>query len=123
MNLEAERAVLSAALVQPGAASILAPLLSPHHFYSPQYATIWTAIAHLHADGRPVDEASVRGRLSDMGKLDLAGGVEHLTELALCVPATAYPAEDAARVLEASRLRQARELVKEIGRASCRERV
>lgn len=95
-NLDAEASVLGGVLVyhalhanDPDAiAAFMARIdwLTPDDFYAPQHRFAFLAMRALQARGKPIDVVTVETELETMGKLDAAGGVAFLGELALRVP-------------------------------------
>ncbi len=88
-NLEAENAVLGAFLTD---AEILADMLAglkEDDFYSPANRVVFACIRDLAARSVPADIVTVTGKLEKDGKLEEAGGLERLEELADTLPSTA----------------------------------
>jgi len=104
--LEAERALLSATLLEPDAGSVLeaAELLRPDHFGEPRHRTVWTAIVELRQASRPVDVVTVADQLRGAGRLEEVGGVAFLADLLDLVPTAGHAVAHAglvrARALE-----------------------
>lgn len=79
-NIDAEQAVIGAVL---SAGDRLADLdLVADDFYRREHAVIWTALREIQEQGRAVDVLTLRDWLLLGGKLDDAGGIEHLADLA-----------------------------------------
>lgn len=55
--------------------------LTEEDFYHPQYGIIFKGIAELAVDNRPFDLVSICAKLTDMGKLELLGGQESISEI------------------------------------------
>lgn len=88
-NLEAEDAVLGAFLTD---ADILAEHLaglSDSDFYSPANREVFNCMKELAAKSVPVDIVTVTGKLERDEKLEAAGGLERLEELADTLPSAA----------------------------------
>jgi replicative DNA helicase len=105
-DLDAERALISAALLDADAYALIADRLPSHRFYGEPHRRIWEAIAELAADGKAIDTVTVAGRLRDSGRLAQVGGPAALAELVDAVPAIAHIETYADRVLALGRLRQ-----------------
>ncbi len=86
-DLEAERAVLGAMLLDSEAVSIALELLDTYSFYSPIHQKIFSAIKELFLQDRPIDLVTVSSLLRDKGELDTVGGIEYLSDIANVVPA------------------------------------
>lgn len=80
IGVEAERAVIGAALIFDDVVG--AAELEPATFEHPRHRLIWRAMRMLHAQGRGVDQLSVRQQLDASGSLQGAGGDEYLIETA-----------------------------------------
>jgi len=105
INLEAEKALLGAILLEPGRAPDLHDHLDPTDFYRPAHETIWDAIyTVLHRDGVEPDAIMVTNHLRETGELKKIGGT-YLPELVLACPTPANATYYAAQVRNAARLR------------------
>jgi replicative DNA helicase len=83
-DLDAEASVLGGILLRNQA--IRALDLSARHFYDPRHQAVWSAMAELDADGRPIDEVTVEAQLRATSALQLVGGLAYIAQLALRVP-------------------------------------
>jgi replicative DNA helicase len=81
-NLEAERSVLGAVMIEKNAIVKVADFLMPEDFYYDTHASIYSAILDLFAKRSPIDLLTVGSWLKDNGKLDEVGGASYLEELA-----------------------------------------
>ena len=79
-NLESERAVLAAALVEP---RVMAKLeeLTPAHFYYLGHRVLFIALRELYEEGKTPDISLVLGRLEEKGELARVGGREYVIAL------------------------------------------
>lgn len=101
-DIEAERAVLGAILLNPTVASQLLTILKPHHFYRPWHGQLLEAAQALHTGGRPVDPIAVHAELRRRGNHGEPGrnsGVL-IHDLLAAVPVTASGPHYAQIVLE-----------------------
>lgn len=80
-NLDAERAVLGALLLEPERLASASGIVSGSDFHSPSNRHIWSAITDLSSRKCPVDAITVRGELQRTGRLEEAGGVVYLARL------------------------------------------
>jgi replicative DNA helicase len=89
---EAERATLSAAMINPAALGEMWEILgpdAPEAFYEPAHRAVAEAIASLCRSGLGVDLVTVLQRLEGLGQLALAGGATGLADLAGASPTSA----------------------------------
>ena len=87
-NLEAERAVLGAALVNPTAFDIAAGLIDATDFFRKAHSSIWRAMADLRRRDIVVDLITIRDALAKASQLDDVGGPAFISALADGVPAS-----------------------------------
>lgn len=99
-DLDAEGAVLSAAILDPARVSEVA-FLRPEHFYATRNAHIWRAIRDLDAEGQVIDIVTVAAFLRDRELLDVSGGTPYLAQLVDATPAIAHIEAHARSVLRA----------------------
>lgn len=88
-NLEAERAVLGAILIDPGALDRLTTLLTAESFYKEAHTQIFTAMLALEDAGEPVDAVTLTNILTKQGILDKIGGAYYITGLTAEIPSAA----------------------------------
>ncbi len=89
-DLEAERSVLGAILIDPPAINSVAEILRPGHFYAPEHQMIFSAMMTLFEKQKPVDIVTVKNELKKQGNLKKIGGAKYLSELIETVPTSAY---------------------------------
>jgi replicative DNA helicase len=77
-NLNAERTVLGAALIDNSTIDIITDVLECAHFYATAHQEIFSAIKALHKESLPIEIVSVAEWLDRMGKLDAVGGAAYL---------------------------------------------
>ena len=97
-NLEAERAVLGACLIDPAASERLPTLLSPGDFYRERHQWIAEALSNLVRVGVEVDLITLADELERAGRLDEVGGHAYLAELMNSTPTSLYMSHYAAIV-------------------------
>jgi replicative DNA helicase len=105
-DLDAEGAVISAVMVDPGALDKVNEFLKPEHFYSEAHRRIFEACVELSATGRPVDVVQVATWLRDRERLAQVGGMAYLTEVLNTAPAVANVAAYGKTIHEKWRIRQ-----------------
>lgn len=81
-NIDAEKSVISACLMNKVAVEELAPKLTPENFYRPAHQTIYESIIDLYKRHIDVDQISVAENLQSKGQLDSVGGKNYLLDLA-----------------------------------------
>lgn len=81
-NVEAEKSVLAACMLNEEAVDEIASSLSPENFYRPAHRLIFEGIANLASRHIPIEQISLADRLAAEGQLEAAGGRPYLVELA-----------------------------------------
>ncbi|NLS94149.1 MAG: AAA family ATPase [Planctomycetaceae bacterium] len=99
-DLEAERAVIGAVLIDPGQFDLVARL-KPGDFHDERNAILYHQVADLHRSGA-VDDTLLLGRLRESGDLERIGGMAYLIEIQQAVGLTSHAPSYAARVKEAA---------------------
>lgn len=104
-DLEAEKSVLGALLIDKDSIVKVVEFLRPSHFYRQAHESIYKAILNLFEKREPADLITVPSELKRMGELENLGGVTYLTELVNSVP-TASNIEAYAKLIKDSALRR-----------------
>jgi replicative DNA helicase len=81
-DLEAEKAVLSALLLENSAIHSVLSEVKPEDFYHPSHQQIYRAMLALQDENEPVDLHTLANHLNAQKKLDAVGGPVFLSELA-----------------------------------------
>lgn len=89
-NVEAERSVLGALLIDSEAISEIASFLKPEDFYREPHRFVYAARLDLYERREPGDLVTLVDELRRRNQLDAVGGVSYLTELVNDVPTTAH---------------------------------
>ncbi len=89
-DVEAEKSVLGALMLEPDAIIKVADALLPKDFYKPEHQTIFEIILELFTKGKPIDILSVTSRLKEKKQLQDIGGSSYLTDLVNSVPTAAH---------------------------------
>ena len=110
VDLDNERAVLGACLIERDAISAVRDLLSLEDFYLEKHAIIYGAILDLVDKRIAPDIVTVIGELKEKQQLDLVGGPMFLNDLMDCVPSAVHVENYAKRVLQTSGQRRVIEL-------------
>lgn len=80
-NVEAEKTVLGALMLERHALAEVQDLLTPEKFYLDVHQRIYRAVLKVDAQSKPVDEITVSNELLVSGDLDVIGGGYYLVEL------------------------------------------
>lgn len=105
-NLEAERSVLGAAMLDRDILTDILEEVKADDFYNENHKEIYQAIWELYRENSPVDVLTVCEALKRRSSLDMVGGRAYIATLTAEVPSTANAAEYARLVAEKSTLRQ-----------------
>ena len=81
-NIEAEKSVLAACMLNPDAIDEIATKLAPENFFRPAHQRIFEGMLELNLRHIPIDQISLSERLSAEGQLEAVGGRPYLVELA-----------------------------------------
>lgn len=89
--IDIEESVLGAIIIEGNNARVpkILKLLLPDHFYLEKHQVIYTAIAKLNTDGKPIDLRSVPHQLRSMNRLEEVGGSYYIAELTSKVSSSA----------------------------------
>lgn len=104
-DLEAERSVLGALMLDTTAIVKVADMLSPDDFYHPSHQKIYGSILELFERGKPIDILTVSHDLKEKKAVQEVGGVDYLTELVEKVPTAAH-VEHYAEMVKEKRVRR-----------------
>ena len=80
-ELEFEKSVLGALLLEKDAYSLISDILTPESFYDQKNQKVYSAISKLHIAQHPVDILTVVEQLRTDGTFDEVGGVAYLSSL------------------------------------------
>ncbi len=120
-NLEAERSVIGAILIDNSVLNNITEILVPSHFYSPQNQLVFEAILDLYRSAKPIDVVTLTGELKKKKKLNQVGGSAYLSELIAAVPTSANAREYASMVRETATRRNMITLAAELDEKSREE--
>ena len=101
-NMEAEKAVLGAILIDPDVFTFVRPILDASAFYSPQHQKIYKAISELDTQSQKADILILTDYLRSVNELDSVGGASYIASLTDEVPSSANYEFYAKIVLEAA---------------------
>jgi len=89
-DIEAERSVLGALMLDKNAIIRMADLITDNDFYQPANSKIFEAILELFEKNEPIDVMTVSKKLKDKNQFDDVGGLTYLTDLINSVPTAAH---------------------------------
>jgi replicative DNA helicase len=98
-NIEAERAVLGALMIDPDAIVKVANFLRAQDFYRERHGWIYDAMASLNERHEPLDFVTLTDELVRRGQLEEVGGPAYLTDLISSTPTAIY-VDHYARIVE-----------------------
>ncbi len=106
-NLEAERAVLGALLLDEKAIDFVVQEIKPEDFYRPVHATLYETMVELNKRGEPIDAVALVSELRQKGTLESVGGPTEIATLSSVVPTSANAVYYAKLVKDKALLRRA----------------
>jgi len=89
-DLEAEKSVLGAILVDSSAITLVAEFLRSEHFYLRSHQLIYAGMLELFEQQNPIDIITLKNHLQKKGVIKEIGGAPYLSELINTVPTSAY---------------------------------
>jgi len=104
-DIETERAVLGALMIDSASIIKVADFLFPTDFYKPAHQKIYEVVLDLFTNSQPIDLLSVSTKLKEKKSLEEIGGVNYLTDLINEVPTASHIAHYAKIVKEKKVLR------------------
>lgn len=105
-NIDAERSVLGALMLDRDAIIKVANLIRLGDFYRDDHNAIFEAMIELYEQREPIDVLSLSNRLEEKGQLDKIGGSSYLTDLVNSVPSSSNIVHYAKVVQKKSTLRK-----------------
>lgn len=88
-DLEAERSVLGAILIDSEAMSLVAEFLRPDHFYASEHKIIFSSMMSLYEKQKPIDIVTIKDELKKNDALKKIGGKAYIADLINTVPTSA----------------------------------
>ena len=89
-DLDAEKSIIGAILLDSDAIVSVAQTLKPEYFYKQAHSEIVKAIFQLFEKREPIDLVTLTSQLKKNNKLDEVGGVAYISEIASGVPTAAH---------------------------------
>lgn len=113
-NLNAEKSVLGAMMIQQYAALVACDRLTADEFFAPENRVVFEAMDKLVKNDDPVDFVTLTNALEREGKIDAAGGYPYINEISTFVPFVSNLPQYIDIVKETSGQRKAYELGRKI---------
>lgn len=88
-DLDAERSILGAVMIDRDAIIAIAQILKGEHFYRAGHGDIFDSMYELYERREPIDLVTLTAQLKKRGVFDTVGGAAYLAELAASVPSAA----------------------------------
>ena len=88
-SLDSEKALLGSIMLRPEVMHDIADIVSGDSFYAEKHRTIFESMVALFSKSEPIDLVSLSGKLTEVKKIDRAGGMSYLAELVDMVPSAA----------------------------------
>ncbi len=98
-DLDAEKSVLGAILIDTSSIGLVAQFLKSEHFYIPEHRAIFEAMLQLFDKQQPIDAVTLKNELKSNGTLTTSGGQEYIADLLSSVP-TAANVEHYAKIVK-----------------------
>ena len=89
-NIEAERSLLGAIMIDEGSLPDILMIVKPKDFYEERHQIIFGAMSNLYDSHKPIDLLTLTNELKSLKKLKEVGGAAYLTELSNSVPAASH---------------------------------
>ncbi len=89
-NVDAEKSLLGAILIDEEVLADTAEIAHPEDFYDKQHQVIYGAMMRLYERHKPVDLLTLTDQLKKKDELEMVGGSAYLTELTQYVPTAAH---------------------------------
>src|SRR3989344_4051081 len=105
-NIEAERSLLGAILIDKDAMIKIADEISADDFYKNAHGDIYETMVELYNKNEPIDLLTLSARLNEKNKLDNIGGRSYLSGLSTAVPTSSHIKHYAQIVRKKSTLRK-----------------
>lgn len=89
-DLDAEKSIIGAILIDRDAITSITQVLKPEHFYKDAHSDIYSSMFSLFERREPIDLVTLTAELKRKGAYDRVGGAAYLAELASAVPTAAH---------------------------------
>lgn len=89
-NIDAEKSLLGAVLIDEETLADISEHVTPKDFYDKRHAIIYAGMMRLYEKHRPVDLLTLTEELKRKNEIEIIGGSAYLTELTNYVPTAAH---------------------------------
>lgn len=89
-NIEAEKSLLGAVLIEKDALMKVVDMIGPSDFYHHGHTDIFEAMISLYSKSEPIDILTVSNKLDELGLLEKIGGRAYLANLSTTVPTASH---------------------------------
>ena len=89
-DIDAEKSVLGAVLIDSTSINLVAEFLKAEHFYAREHQLIYGAMITLFEKQQPIDVVTIQDELKKTDSLKQIGGKNYLSDLINAVPTSAY---------------------------------
>ncbi|MFH2231638.1 MAG: replicative DNA helicase, partial [Patescibacteria group bacterium] len=120
-NIDAEKSVLGALLIDGNAIVKISDFLAPDDFYVDKHRIVYSSMFDLYRQHEPIDLLSLSNRLEELGKLKEIGGRSLLTKLSSTVTTSSHIISHAQIIQRKATLRRLIESSSEITRLAYQE--
>lgn len=120
-NLEAEKSLLGAILIDKDAMIKIADTVEAADFYKNVHGIIYESMQELYGKNDPIDLLTLSSRLDEKGQLEKIGGRTYLAELSNSVPTSSHIKNYAEIVAQKATLRKLQAAASEIGKLAADE--
>ena len=104
-DIAAEKSLLGAVMLSDSTLPEILTIIKPRDFYEERHQIIFSAMADLYDQHKPIDLLTLTSELKSQKKLKDIGGAPYLTELSSFVP-TASHAKAYAEIIEKASVRR-----------------
>jgi replicative DNA helicase len=104
-NVDAERAILGAVIINNAYLDAAAEIVRPDDFFHDYHRRIFSSFLLMQAEGKAMDLVSIAEKLNQLGELEASGGSAYIAQLMDGVPHVSNVAHYARIVKEKSQLR------------------
>ena len=101
-NIELEKAVLGALIIEPKAYLAISDILTVDAFYKDEHQIIFSVIIDLFTMNEPIDMITIISKLSKSGNLDEVGGAYYISKLTANVASAAHLTSHATEIVDLS---------------------
>ena len=120
-NLDAEKSLLGAMLLDKDTLLRVIDVVRPEDFYDERHGLMFGAMRELYDEHKPIDLVTVTDILTNQGKIDIVGGASQLAALSTGTPSAAHAVQYAEIISNKATLRRLISAASNIGEMAFRE--